>query len=328
MLYSYFGGERSRFQKCSLVQQRSYTSTTAARFTMRPSRSTTSPSGGPRSRFSAAQPGVDASAAARRSSASQAATDAAVVDASATTASGAPASDPSRVAQAMAVSAAAAPARRNEVGSVALSAAIAASTPAADGMGPSVGITQAAAQAQARPRGHHSRDSDAATPAAARGDGEVRWCHLQKGRERRGDENEAGAWYLSEARAVDERQPSQGEGRRTGAVEQAGRKRHSTYHAGDVARQRQRDRQHRRDELEAECVYEWTGVKCERSPAYRREAPVRDGAELRGHEGLVRDPSEQHSREAQVPGPDRAAGEPRQADGDLSNEHDECQSAP
>ena len=41
---------------------------------MRPSRSTTSPSGGPRSRFSAAQPGVDAStAAARRSSASQAA---------------------------------------------------------------------------------------------------------------------------------------------------------------------------------------------------------------------------------------------------------------
>ena len=90
-----------------------YTSaTTTPRFTMRPSRSTTSPSAGPRSRFSAAQPGVDAStAAARRSSAIQAATHAAVAEHDTPASNAAPVSDPRPAAHAMAVSAAAPPAK-------------------------------------------------------------------------------------------------------------------------------------------------------------------------------------------------------------------------
>ena len=94
------------------------------------------------------------------------------------------------------------------------------------------------------------------------------------------------------AGAVDARQHAQGKSRRPDAVEQSRGEWHSTYHAGDVARQREGDGQHRSNELESEGVDERPGVKGERSPAYRREAPVGDRAELRGHEGLVRDPRE------------------------------------
>ena len=227
------------------------TPTTVARFTMRPSRSTTpSPSGGPRNRFSAAQPGVDASTAPVLGEPGRGARGRRGRHRGDGQRRAGERPEPSGPGHGRERRGGAGEEERDRIGG-----AVGGKRGEHASTGPEAG--RGTGEAERTPFARQRR-RDA---CRGRGDGEERF-HLHSCHERRGDQRKAQAWSSSVSRAVDARQHSQREGRRRDAVEQSRGERRAADDAGDVARQREgMDRQ--------------TAPKGNQSPAHRRsEAPV------------------------------------------------------